>query len=122
MSRRFPALIALSAAVLMAGCAVPALSQHDASMARATVDFASCGKPKYPQEALDAKREGAVVLAYLVGADGRASDSKVAKSSGHADLDETAREAIGKCRFNPAMRDAKPVAGWMSVTYVWVLK
>lgn len=122
MSRRFPALSALPLAILLAGCTTSALAQHDATMAPATVDFASCSKPMYPKAALAANRQGAVVVSYLVGVDGRASDSKVHSSSGHADLDETAREAIGKCRFNPAMQGGKPVAEWMKVKYVWTLK
>lgn len=122
MSRRFPALSALPVAVLLATCAMPALAQHDAGTAPATVDFASCSKPMYPKEALAAKREGAVVISYLVGVDGRSTDSKIVTSSGHADLDETARAAIAKCRFNPAMQEGKPIAEWTKMKYVWTLK
>ena len=43
-----------------------------------------------------------MTLGFPVGADGTLKDSKVKKSSGHADLDEAARSGIFKCKFKPA--------------------
>jgi bla regulator protein blaR1 len=112
----------LAPAVLLAfaACATPALAADTDQPAVA--DFNSCTKPMYPKAALAAKREGTVSIAFLIGTDGKTQDSKVAKSSGHADLDEAAREAIAKCRFSPAMKGGKTVTSWQPVQYVWTLK
>ena len=88
----------------------------------AVVDFKSCAKPQYPAEAIKANRTGKVTLAFEIGVDGKVVESKVENSSGHADLDEAARTAIGLCTFKPATQDGKPVQEWMKMQYVWTLK
>lgn len=85
----------------------------------AVVDFASCAKPMYPHDDLAAGHEGTVTLRFRVEATGTVSESKVAKSSGFPGLDESARQAIEKCRFKPPLVDGKPVATWTHVQYVW---
>lgn len=123
-----PAL-ALAAATL-AGCAQTAVggpgagTSADASaMAgpsqRALLDFKSCPKPHYPAEALARKASGTVDLAFLVGVDGKVRDSAVRSSSGDASLDETARVALARCSFSPAIANGKAVEKWESVKYVW---
>ncbi len=104
--------------------ATPAMADDTQSSAdkHAVAQFASCAKPMYPAAALAAKREGTVTLAYHVGADGKVIDSKVKKSSGHADLDDSARAAISKCTFQPGTKHGKPVKSWMNMQYVWTLK
>jgi TonB family protein len=87
----------------------------------AVADFNSCTKPQYPHDDFAAGHKGTVTLAFLVGADGTVSDSKVVKSSGFMPLDEAARTAILKCHFSPALAGAKPVAHWTRVQYVWSL-
>lgn len=118
------------AAACLAGCAQtvvadPAPNESVASAStsaattRAIANFASCAKPVYPAEALANKVAGTVTLGYLVGTDGSVRDSAVRKSSGDRSLDETARVAIAKCSFSPALRNGKPVEKWETVQYVW---
>jgi periplasmic protein TonB len=44
-------------------------------------------------------RQGQVELVYRVTKDGRVTDVQIAKSSGHADLDQAAVRAISKFKF-----------------------
>ena len=113
-------LAMLSAAVL--AHAQPAQATAQKVDQHALVEFASCAKPHYPEADLKAKHQGTVDLSFLVGADGKIKENKVAKSSGHAGLDEAARSAIAKCSFTPALAGGKPVPSWTKVSYVWELK
>lgn len=79
----------------------------------------TCARPAYPKPDLERKHGGTVTLRFLLGADGGVKQSLVHTSSGHPSLDEAARLAIGKCRFNPPMVDGQPVEGWTAIQYVW---
>src|ERR1700674_4173876 len=70
--------------------------------------------PEYSEEARKAKYQGTSVLSLIVGADGRTRDIKIARSLGLG-LDEKAIEAVKQWKFDPAMRDGKPVAVEISV-------
>ena len=89
---------------------------------QAVVDFSSCAKPVWPDGAIAAQRTGTVTLSFLVGADGKAKQSKVRKSSGHPDLDEASRTGIEKCTFKPATLAGKPVEAITRMQYVWTLE
>jgi TonB family protein len=65
--------------------------------------------PEYSAEALDAKYEGFCVLSVVVGSDGLPRDIKIVQELGHG-LDEKAVEAVKEWKFEPAMKDGKPVA------------
>jgi TonB family protein len=71
-------------------------------------------EPQYSEEARKAKFQGAVVLAIIVGADGRAHDIKIARSLGMG-LDEKAIEAVKQWKFLPAMKDGQPVSVLVNV-------
>ncbi|SDG72896.1 MULTISPECIES: M56 family metallopeptidase [unclassified Duganella] len=88
----------------------------------AVIDFNTCTKPAWPQGAIAANRTGRVQLAFQVGEDGRVNNSRIERTSGHADLDEAARSGIGKCQFKPATKAGKPFATWQKVQYVWTLE
>jgi protein TonB len=66
-------------------------------------------EPEYSKEARDAKLEGTVILATVVGIDGLPSEIKVLKVLGKG-LDEKAVECLQKWRFKPGTRDGEPVA------------
>jgi len=66
-------------------------------------------EPEYSEEARKAKYQGTVVLACIVGADGRPRSLRVERSLGMG-LDEKALEAVREWKFNPAEKDGKPVA------------
>jgi D-alanyl-D-alanine endopeptidase (penicillin-binding protein 7) len=118
-------------AIAMLGVAVACVSVYaeataadkSASSDRAAiVDFKTCAKPAWPAEALAAERTGTVQLNFLVGTDGKVKQSKVARSSGHADLDDAARSGIEKCQFRPAIKGGKAIEKWQMMQYVWTLE
>jgi bla regulator protein BlaR1 len=117
-----PAMAA--AATLLAAASASAAPQQQSApgLKPAQLQFNSCAKPVYPAAAVAEKREGTVSLAFDVTADGAVWGSRIEKSSGHTDLDETALAAISKCTFTPASQDGTPVADNAKVKYVWTLK
>src|ERR1700686_3974225 len=70
--------------------------------------------PGYTEEARKAKDQGTCVLWLIVGPDGRARDIRVACTLGLG-LDEKAMEAVKTWKFEPAMKDGKPVAVQINV-------
>ena len=75
--------------------------------------------PVYPQEAVRLGQQGAVVLLIHVSADGAAIGSDVVESSGYNSLDQAARQAVARWRFQPGMKDGKPVASDMPMRFVF---
>ena len=75
-----------------------------------SLEYAHAPPPAYPRAALRAGLEGTVMLQVLVGVDGRPLDVMVVASSGHRQLDETARRhVLQRWTFRPATRDGQPV-------------
>jgi len=70
--------------------------------------------PEYSEEARKVKHMGTVVLWLVVGPDGKPRDIRVARTLGLG-LDEKAIEAVRTWRFDPAMKDGKPVAVQINV-------
>lgn len=66
-------------------------------------------EPEYTDEARRLKQQGNVVLACVVGSDGRVHDARVQRALGLG-LDEKAIEAVRKWRFEPSRYNGKPVA------------
>jgi TonB family protein len=66
-------------------------------------------EPEYSQEARIAKLEGAVMLAVVVGEDGRARNLRVVKPLGLG-LDENAVTAVSRWRFAPGTKAGEAVA------------
>jgi periplasmic protein TonB len=66
-------------------------------------------EPEYSEEARKAKYQGTVVLACIVGADGRPRQLRVEQGLGMG-LDQKALEAVRNWKFEPAQKDGKPVA------------
>jgi protein TonB len=74
--------------------------------------------PVYPKDALDGGLEGRVSLSVTIAADGSVSAVGVAKTSGHKLLDEAAVRAVKRgWTFQPALKNGKPAAGTMTVTF-----
>lgn len=65
--------------------------------------------PAYPADAIVRGLEGTVMLRLTIDASGRVADVEVVESSGHAELDEAAVEAVRKWRGEPARRNGRPV-------------
>jgi TonB family protein len=66
-------------------------------------------KAQYTKEAKDNKVEGTVVLGVVFGVDGQISDIRVIRGLPHG-LTENAIIAAKKIRFEPAMKDGRPVS------------
>jgi len=66
-------------------------------------------EPEYSEEARKAKYQGVCVLYVVVGADGKPRDIRVVRTLGLG-LDEKAMEAVKTWKFEPALKDGKPVA------------
>ncbi|MFN3792038.1 energy transducer TonB [Massilia sp.] len=79
----------------------------------------TCARPAYPEQDLEQQHRGTVTVRFLLGVDGVVKRSLIHTSSGYPSLDEAARLAMSKCRFNPPMVDGKPVEGWTAIQYVW---
>jgi protein TonB len=70
--------------------------------------------PEYSEEARKAKYQGTCVLWLVVGPDGKPRDIRVQRTLGLG-LDEKAIEAVKTWRFEPALKDGKPVAVQINV-------
>jgi periplasmic protein TonB len=70
--------------------------------------------PEYSEEARKVKHMGTVVLWLVVGPDGKPRDIRVLRTLGLG-LDEKAIEAVKNWRFEPAMKDGKPVSVQINV-------
>jgi periplasmic protein TonB len=66
-------------------------------------------EPEYSEEARKAKYQGVVVLALIIGPDGRPRDVKVVRQLGLG-LDEKAIETVRTWRFEPAKKDGQAVS------------
>jgi len=76
--------------------------------------------PKYSKRAKNDKFQGNCVLSLVVGPDGKAYDVRVSRFLGE-DLDEKAVEAVRNWKFQPALKDGKPVAVAINVMVKFVL-
>lgn len=65
--------------------------------------------PKYDKQARKGKHQGTCVLSMIVGPDGLPRDIRVTRAIGKG-LDEKAVEAVQKWKFEPAIKDGRPVA------------
>lgn len=86
-----------------------------------TIDLKSCAAPVYPKASLMNEETGSVTLGFLVGTDGKASESKIEKSSGFKNLDKTALAALSLCKFKPGTKDGKVETMWGKVNFDWKL-
>jgi TonB family protein len=76
--------------------------------------------PQYSKRAKKDKYQGNCVLSLVVGPDGKAYDVKVSRFLGEG-LDEKAIEAVRNWRFQPALKDGKPVAVAINLEVQFVL-
>lgn len=71
-------------------------------------------EPDYSEEARKAKYQGTVILWMVVGSDGRPRQIRIARTLGMG-LDEKAIQAVQTWRFEPALREGRPVAVQINV-------
>jgi TonB family protein len=113
--------------ILIATAATAACLAAWMPVARADVSYYSPPKfknkvlPVYPDSARAAHEVGTVVLKVLVGADGKAKQYIIFKSSGHKDLDDSVMTAAKASTYSPAVRGSTPTVGFYDVTYNFTL-
>jgi len=81
------------------------------------LDTRECEKPDFPVRWQDEGDGGNVIVAFLVGADGKVLESKIVASSGSPRLDRASAKAGTQCKFQPV---ATPT--WSKVRYKWVVE
>src|SRR5258708_5279506 len=70
--------------------------------------------PEYSEEAAEVRQMGTVELWLVVGPDGKPRDIRVLRTLGMG-LDEMTLQAVRNWRFEPGMKDGKPVAVQINV-------
>lgn len=84
--------------------------------AEARIDYDFAPLPPYPRAELIRGTEGSVLLRVRVDAEGRVQQVDIERSSGSRALDRAAQQQVARSwRFKPALRDGRPVAGWVRV-------
>ncbi len=73
----------------------------------------SMPQARYPDLAREAGLEGTVKIQAQIGKDGQVHDTKIVKSIPM--LDESAREAVLRSTWKPALNNNKPVACWVEI-------
>jgi protein TonB len=76
-----------------------------------------CTKPPYPAESQELEEEGTVTLGITTDVDGNVVEIKIIKSSGFTRLDDAAKQAFGRCEFNPGTVDGVPEKTTATVQY-----
>lgn len=71
--------------------------------------------PVYPTLARERGYEGTVILEVEVLSSGACGLVRILRSSGYDLLDETARQALARWRFKPAVRAGMPVTVWVEI-------
>jgi protein TonB len=78
--------------------------------------------PAYPLASRRLREQGRVLLRVYVTAQGEPEQVRVHESSGHARLDEAARDAVGRWRFVPAKQGTRALAAWVIVPVRFALE
>ncbi|MDC8753811.1 TonB family protein [Erythrobacter sp. sf7] len=77
---------------------------------------------KYPQRALQEKRQGVVGLAVIVDEAGQPTECKITDNSGHTDLNNVACEGMMRARYAPAIdADGQPMPSFFVTRIVFGL-
>ena len=88
----------------------------------ATPEYDKNPAPEYPRRARQLGHEGTVLLNVRVNPNGGVEEVKIAASSGHSLLDESALVSVKTWRFKPARRGDQPVAAWVRVPVRYTLE
>ena len=114
----------LAAPVQAAAPAAATDSGTPAPVAAVEASLAYLAHPiTYPAHALRGHLEGTVVLRVLVDETGKPLEVGVLRSSGHAELDRSAREQVlAHWRFQPAIVNGHATRAWASVPVTFTLR
>ena len=80
--------------------------------------------PRYPRESRRLREQGTVVLELTLAIDGRVRHLRIVTSSGHARLDEAARDAVEHWRWSPTLNAGVPVQvrGTVEIPFILIRK
>jgi protein TonB len=81
-----------------------------------------CKVPDYPRRAAKRNLQGTAVVRFMIGADGRATDLAIVKSTGHEILDAFAIKVVANCEYVPAKRGGRAVPALAERTVPFILK
>lgn len=81
-----------------------------------------CEKPGYPESSRRNGEQGTVEIALLINVDGRVTETKLTRSSGHPSLDDAALESYAKCTFKRRSNTVATEAVWHPVQFTWTLQ
>ena len=84
--------------------------------------YISLPNPKYPNKALENGEEGTVKLAVTVDSDSVVKDVIIIQSSGSETLDEAAKNAARKARYEPRRINGEPVTTRFKTSYTFKLE
>ncbi|MBW4050377.1 MAG: energy transducer TonB [Proteobacteria bacterium] len=110
---RWGASAAAVAAVRRLDVSAPAEPQRagpDLRMLAAELKRIHYAAPQYPNQALDDRIGGSVIVQFVVNPQGRTTDLKVIQSTPQGVFDRAAMDAIAEWRYRPAKYDGRPVA------------
>lgn len=79
-------------------------------------------EPNYPPSMIRRNLTGTVILSVQVLENGRVGDVRIESSSGHTELDESARREARKWRLKPGTKDGVPVAMWLQIPVTFQLQ
>lgn len=85
-------------------------AQEDRSVPKlvSAVEYVREPSPRYPPQSRRLREQGLVVLRVLIDEQGTARSIEIETSSGHARLDDAAREAVQRAAFRPYVEDGAP--------------
>ncbi len=88
----------------------PATQAEDRSTPKlvSTVEYVREPSPRYPPQSRRMREQGLVVLRVVIDERGAASSIEIETSSGHARLDDAARDAVLRAAFRPYVEDGEP--------------
>jgi len=78
--------------------------------------------PQYPSALLKKGIGGKVVVTCVVDAKGNILSTKIKQSSGQAELDKAALQAVSRWKFKPARRGGKPVQATCNIPFTFEVK
>ena len=84
--------------------------------------YISLPNPKYPNKALENGEEGTVKLAVTVDSDSVVKDVIIIQSSGSETLDEAAKNAARKARYEPRRINGEPVPTRFTTSFTFKLE
>lgn len=87
---------------------VPVQAEAPVMLTVDQVDYLRVPKPSYPRAAKQARLQGIVQIWVLIDTDGHARDVRVHKSSGYAQLDNEACDAVRRALFAPYRHNGVP--------------